>query len=79
MHHCVASYLFRCIEGTVSVWSLTCEFPPGKVNRGITLELTEWGEIEQCRGFANRRPQPNEVAMARRWADEYGLIWRVPE
>jgi hypothetical protein len=41
----------------------------------ITLELTEWGEIVQCRGFANRRPQPNEVSIVKRWADEYGLTW----
>jgi hypothetical protein len=56
MHHCVASYLSRCMEGSVSVWSLTCEFPPGKLNRGVTVELADWGEIVQCRGFANRRP-----------------------
>jgi hypothetical protein len=79
MHHCVASYLSRCMEGSVSVWSLTCEFPPGKLNHGVTVELADWGEIVQCRGFANRRPHPNEVAMVRRWADEYGLTWRTPD
>lgn len=76
MRHCVASYKSRCIDGTLSIWSLTSEFPLGVVNKGATLEVRADGSIVQCRGFANRPPYANEVAMAKRWADDYGLTWR---
>jgi hypothetical protein len=33
----------------------------------------------QCRGFANRLPYGNEVAVVRRWANEYGLRWAAIE
>jgi PcfJ-like protein len=59
MHHCVASYKYRCVNGDVSIWSLTSEFPIGRVNKGVTLELRKDGAIVQCRGFANRLPYPN--------------------
>jgi hypothetical protein len=75
MHHCVASYKHLCMTGTISIWSLTSEYPLGYVNRGVTMEVRKDGAIVQCRGFANRRPYGNEVAMVKRWADEYGLRW----
>jgi hypothetical protein len=79
MHHCVASYKFSCVYRGISIWSLTCEFPPGRLNRGVTLELSRDGEIVQCRGFANRRPCEQEVRIVKRWASEYGLTWAVPD
>ena len=75
MHHCVAGYKLACMQGYISIWSLTSEFPIGHVNRGVTMEVTKDGRIVQCRGFANRLPYANEVAMAKRWAREHGLTW----
>jgi hypothetical protein len=77
MHHCVASYKPLCMTGAVSIWSLACEFPLGKINRGVTLEVRKDGAIVQCRGFANRRPYGNEAAMVKRWALDYGMTWQA--
>jgi hypothetical protein len=54
---------------------MTCEFPIGCVNRGVTMELSRDGRIVQCRGFANRLPYANEAMMAKRWALEHALRW----
>ena len=78
MRHCVASYKHACVAGSLSIWSLTCEFPLGFVSRAVTLEVRADGAIAQCRGFANRLPHPNEAAMVKRWADDHGLMWRGP-
>ena len=79
MHHCVAGYKPACTQGDVSIWSLTSEFPIGRLNRGVTIEVTKDGRIVQCRGFANRLPYGNEVTMAKRWANEHRLTWASPE
>ena len=79
MHHCVASYKFLCTRGDVSIWSLTCEYPLGHVNKGVTIELRKDGVIVQCRGFANRLPYANEVAMVKRWASANALTWQALE
>jgi hypothetical protein len=73
MHHCVATYKNRCMSGEVSIWSLTSEFPIGQHNRGVTIELHRSGIVAQCRGFANRLPYGNELAMVRRWANDHRL------
>jgi hypothetical protein len=75
MHHCVGSYKSECMRGDVSIWSITCEFPIGRVNRGVTVEVTREGRIVQCRGFANRLPHANEAMTVRRWAREHALAW----
>jgi hypothetical protein len=79
MHHCVVSYKFRCMSADISIWSLTCEYPLGKLNRGVTLELRNDGAIVQCRGFANRLPYANEVTVVKRWAAAHGLTWQAME
>jgi PcfJ-like protein len=79
MHHCVASYKHLCLNDQVSIWSLTSEFPIGLINRGVTIEVRKDGTIMQCRGFANRLPYGNEVAVVKRWADQYGLRWAAIE
>jgi hypothetical protein len=76
MRHCVASYKNACVAGHLSIWSLSCEFPRGVVNKAVTLEVRADGTIAQCRGFANRLPHANEVAIVKHWADDYGLTWR---
>lgn len=75
MHHCVASYKALCVSGEVSIWSLTCEYPLGHLNKGVTIEVRRDGVIVQVRGFANRRPHANEAKVVRRWADQHGLTW----
>jgi len=79
MHHCVASYKHLCMNDQVSIWSLTTEFPPGHINRGVTIEVRNDGAIVQCRGFANRLPYGNEVAAVKQWANQYGLRWAAIE
>ena len=79
MHHCVATYKGFCMEGKISIWSLSCEFPLGRVNRGVTMEVRKDGAIVQCRGFANRLPYANEVSVVKRWANDYGLRWDALE
>ena len=79
MHHCVVTYKAACMRGDISIWSLTCEFPIGQVNRGVTMEVTKDGRIVQCRGFANRLPYANEATMVKRWALEHALTWASPE
>jgi hypothetical protein len=79
MHHCVSSYKHLCLNDQVSIWSLTTEFPLGHINRGVTIEVRKDGAIVQCRGFANRLPHGNEVAVVKRWANEYGLRWAAIE
>jgi len=75
MRHCVVSYKPQCMSGDISIWSMTCEFPIGNVNKGVTMEVTKDGRIVQCRGFANRLPYANEVMTAKRWAREHALTW----
>lgn len=79
MHHCVASYKQGCMSADISIWSLTCEYPIGKLNLGVTIELRNDGAIVQCRGFANRLPYANEMMVVKRWAAEYGLTWKAIE
>jgi hypothetical protein len=75
MHHCVASYKARCVSGDVSIWSLSCEYPPGHFNKGVTIEVRRDGRIAQVRGFGNRAAYGNEAAMVQRWAKEHGLVF----
>jgi PcfJ-like protein len=79
MHHCVASYKGLCAAGLISIWSLACEYPIGRVNKGVTMEVRQDGAIVQCRGFANRLPYGNEVVIVKRWAREFGLTWQALE
>jgi hypothetical protein len=79
MRHCVAFYKPDCMSGGISIWSLICEYPIGKLNLGVTIELRDDGVIVQCRGFANRLPYPNEVVVVKRWAAEHGLTWKAIE
>jgi PcfJ-like protein len=75
MRHCIAVYQGCCVAGEASIWSLTCEYPDGSRNNGVTIELRGDGTIVQCRGFANRAPNAEEAEMVRRWAAAQGLRW----
>lgn len=73
MQHCVHSYKSRCMNALSSIWSLTCEYPVGSFHRGLTIEVDDLGAMVQIRGFANRLPDENELAVLRRWAGDFGL------
>jgi hypothetical protein len=73
MRHCVASYEYGCLDGHTSIWSLTCEYPSGKTEPRLTIELNRTGFIMQCRGFANRLPDADEMDVLRRWASDQKL------
>lgn len=60
-HHCVFSYKRKCIEGIVSIWSLSIN---GK--KKVTIELKD-NNIIQSRGFANRATKPNEDFIILKW------------
>ena len=79
MHHCVASYKSACVSGDLSIWSVTCEYPLGHINKGVTIELRKDGAIVQCRGTANRLPHADEAAIVKHWARERGLSWQALE
>jgi hypothetical protein len=66
------------VDGLSSIWSLTREYPAGKLERCLTVEVTDAGAVGQIRGFANRRAGADEMAMLRRWADDYDLALEDP-
>jgi hypothetical protein len=73
MRHCVASYEYCCLDGHTSIWSLSCEYPSGKTEPRLTIELNRTGLIMQCRGFANRLPDADEMEVLRCWASDQKL------
>ena len=76
MHHCVTTYQEKCITGSSSIWSLRCEYPRSQFKDCLTIELSHSGTIVQCRGFANRQPTNDELAVVDRWAADHKLIWQ---
>jgi hypothetical protein len=72
MRHCVAAYKRACIEGALSIWSLTLE-RNGRLHRCLTLEVDATGVVVQARGLANRRASAEELAVIAEWAAEQGL------
>src|SRR5205085_12535552 len=47
LHHCVLNYKYDCTRGDISIWSLRCEYPLGKLTRGVTIEVRKDGSIVQ--------------------------------
>jgi hypothetical protein len=77
MQHCVAVYQEDCITGVSSIWSLSYEAPDGRINKCLTIEVSQNGTIVQCRGFGNRQPNADEVAVLKRWAAQHDLTSRL--
>lgn len=77
MRHCVASYARSCAEGAASIWTLEREDGAG-VDKRLTLEVANARrQLVQARGALNRRPQPEETEVLRRWAAQAGLTLRL--
>lgn len=55
MHHCVASYGQRCIDGDASIWSLRRKTPEGS-KRIMTIRLSRDKVIQEARGKFNASP-----------------------
>lgn len=72
MHHCVASYAPKCIEGRASIWSLRRR-AAGHTDRLLTIELDRQYRAIQVRGFANRTPRTEERKLLERWAKARGI------
>lgn len=63
MHHCVASYAYRCAQGHSAIFSLSAAGI-----RRITVELDPSGHrIVQARGACNRAVTSDEQAVLARW------------
>lgn len=63
MHHCVASYAYRCVQGQTAIFSLCAAG-----DRRITVELDPFGHrIRQARGVCNRATTSEEQAVLTRW------------
>lgn len=73
MHHCVASYAAKCIEGHASIWSLRRR-TVGDNERLLTIEFDRQHRAVQVRGFANRLPHPEERNILTRWAKARGIV-----
>ena len=67
MRHCVYSYKYGCVNGTLSIWSLSKEDQFGKDVPKVTIELRNEGYIAQARGLANRATRPEEKNIIRLW------------
>ena len=73
MRHCVSTYARYCIAGHASIWSLR-RTTPAKTERLLTIELDQRNRAVQLRGFANRQPSPDEMAILSRWARARAIV-----
>jgi hypothetical protein len=80
MHHCVATYLSRCLSGHSTIWSLRRRVvhPDGaSLPRSmLTIEIDpRCSTIVQVRGFANQRASGQPLELVRGWAARENLRW----
>lgn len=74
LHHCVYSYAGGVERGQCSIWSLR-----RNGERAITVEVHNASQrIVQARGSCNRSPTPSEMGIVQKWADQAGLLIRLP-
>ncbi len=71
MHHCVGGYVWHCIEGTSSIWSLRRLEKDNTVSL-VTVEVSH-KKIIQARGPYNAIPSNDEQALIKKWADTEGV------
>jgi hypothetical protein len=78
LRHCVASYVYSCVSGGTSIWSLGVERNTGPRKRVLTIEVSvNRKAIRQVRGKANRLPTEKEQEVVRRWALQAQLNYKV--
>ena len=73
LHHCVYTYLYKCLSGRSYIFSL-CEVEnlTELTKPLITIELSE-DKIVQAKGKHNRYPTDFEMELIRKWAEENNL------
>ncbi|MGO4212686.1 PcfJ domain-containing protein, partial [Terriglobus sp. YAF25] len=68
LHHCVASYAYRCDRGTSSIWSLSL-WQGEKVRHVLTVEVDPRRRaVIQARGRANRAASGKPLLLLQEWA-----------
>ncbi|MEZ6038503.1 MAG: PcfJ domain-containing protein, partial [Planctomycetota bacterium] len=72
MGHCVATYAGSCNAGRCSIWAVALTTKEG-VEKRLTVELSRQRVIVQARGKHNRTPEPQELDVLRRWAEQEEL------
>jgi len=75
MRHCVASYIYSCLRGSCSIWSLSVEGMNGNIEKLVTIELTRNKVIVQARKKHNALPKPKDKQIIQRWCTMEGLQW----
>jgi hypothetical protein len=69
LRHCVASYAARIEGGTCAIFSLRMSSTSEAEERLVTIEVDRARKtVVQARGFANRNPTAEEMAILRTWA-----------
>jgi hypothetical protein len=68
LHHCVASYAYRCHRGTSSIWSLRF-WQAERIHHMLTVEVDpKLRMVVQARGRANREPSGKPLRLLQEWA-----------
>lgn len=78
LHHCVASYEWRCLRGTSSIWSLRRQSGEGPPQPRYTVEVDpQTRTIVQIRGYQNCRASGQPRRILDLWAERERLT--LPE
>lgn len=73
LHHCVATYSYRCYSGASRIWSLRL-WKGDKVRHVLTVEVDlSKRAIIQARGFANRTASGTSRRLMQAWANRERL------
>jgi hypothetical protein len=73
MHHCVYTYLNKCVRGDSTIWSLRLR-ADGQEKRKATIEVNPHRRaIVQVRAKCNRRPGHRATEVIRQWAAWAGV------
>ena len=73
LNHCVGAYAPFCLNGQSSIWSLSCTYSSGKVERLLTVQVQNGTkEIIQARGGNNRLPTAEEFRILAAWTQAGG-------
>ena len=73
MHHCVGGYVWQCVEGTTSIWSLRRIEKKQEISM-VTVQVQQ-RQIVQARGTCNGMPNEEERALIQKWADTEGVAF----
>lgn len=77
LHHCVASYAYRCHRGASRIWSLRL-WRGEKVRPVLTIEVDpKKRAVIQARGRANRFPSGRSLELLQHWASREKLRMEV--